>query len=143
MGSWGVDWQLCSYTISAIHGCLTAQWTLNPDSLRSAIGLFVACSPERAGRQSESEAPPIYVYLDLILLLGACAVLASNAIGWPLGPNAGLYALGLTSVLFVSGIGYLHALGAVRHATGAWSGDADLTCKRRLAYARPDKADVQ
>jgi hypothetical protein len=38
--------------------------------------------------------------------------LLSNSLGWPLEPNAGLYAAGLASTLFISGLGYLHALRA-------------------------------
>jgi hypothetical protein len=80
--------------------------------------LYALCAtstyPSRRRTVARASAP-LFVYLDLCLLLGACSVLASNAAGWSLEPNAGLYAIGLTSVLFVSGLGYLHALGAVRH----------------------------
>jgi len=93
-----IVWRLCSTVIAAV------------------LMVFVVTYPSRR-RSAAHASAPFYVYLDLVLLLGACAVLAMNAVGWPLAPNAGLYAVGLTSVLFVSGIGYLHALGAVRHST--------------------------
>ena len=45
-------------------------------------------------------------------LLVAVTVLLFSSLGWPLRPSAALYAAGLVGVLFVSGLGYLHALGA-------------------------------
>jgi hypothetical protein len=61
----------------------------------------------------------VFVYLDLFLLLGPITILALNVGGrnvteLPLGRGGGLYAAALTGVLFISGIGYLHALGALR-----------------------------
>jgi hypothetical protein len=89
-------------------------WRLCSGTLAAVLFVFVVTYPSRRRRVARNIAPP-YVYLDLSLLLGADAVLTSNATGWPLEPSAGLYAVGLTSVLFISGLGYLHALGAVRH----------------------------
>jgi hypothetical protein len=89
-------------------------WRLCSAVLAADLFLFVVTYPSRRRTVARASAP-LFVYVDLCLLLGACSVLASNAAGWSLEPNAGLYAIGLTSVLFVSGLGYLHALGAVRH----------------------------
>jgi hypothetical protein len=91
-----IIWRLCSAVIA---------WILL---------LFIVTYPSRRRRVAHASAP-LFVYFDLSLLSVASAVLTSNAIGWPLQPNAGLYAVGLTSILFVSGLGYLHALGSVRH----------------------------
>jgi hypothetical protein len=88
-------------------------WRLCSAVLATVLFLFVVTYPSRRRRVARAPAP-LFVYLDLFLLLAACSVLASNATGWTLEPNAGLYAIGLTSILFVSGLGYLHALGAVR-----------------------------
>jgi hypothetical protein len=93
-------WRLCSGIIGAI------------------MLIFVATYPTR--RRAVAGMPaPTFVYLDLLLLLAPIAILALNVGGGnvtdvPLGPGGGLYAAALTGVLFISGIGYLHALGALR-----------------------------
>ena len=89
-------------------------WRLCSAALAGVLFVFVVTYPSRR-RAVARQLAPLYVYLDLCLLFCAGAVLSSNAIGWPLEPSAGLYAVGLTSILFVSGLGYLHALGAARH----------------------------
>lgn len=60
---------------------------------------------------------PRYARIDLYFLAAFVAILGANAVDplWP--PSAGLFALGLTGVLFVSGMGYLHALGALHQQT--------------------------
>ena len=56
---------------------------------------------------------PLYVWIDLGLLALSTLVLVANAAGYPFAPNAGAFSVGLTGVLFVSGLGFLHALGAL------------------------------
>jgi hypothetical protein len=90
-----IIWQLCSGTFAII------------------MLIFVVTYPARRRAVAGKPAPP-FVYLDLILLGGTITDLALNALGQPLAPNAGMYAAGLTGVLFVSGLGYLHALGNLR-----------------------------
>jgi hypothetical protein len=80
--------------------------------------IFVVTYPTR--RRAVARKPaPAFVFLDLFLLLGPIAMLAMNVVGQnvldkPLRPSGGLYAAALTGILFISGLGYLHALGALR-----------------------------
>jgi hypothetical protein len=41
-------------------------------------------------------------------------VLGANAIGYPAAPSGVAFSVGVTEVRFVSGIGFLHALGSFR-----------------------------
>ena len=75
--------------------------------------VFVVTYPKRR-RGAAGRPAPVFVYLDLVLLSGSIALLTLNAVGRPWAPNAGFYAAGLTEALFVSGLGYLHALGHPR-----------------------------
>jgi hypothetical protein len=84
-------WRLCSVVFGAI------------------LLVFVVTYPRRR-RNVAGVRAPWFVYVDLALLFGSIVLLTLNAVGWPLAPNAGLYAAGLTEALFVSGLGYLHAL---------------------------------
>jgi hypothetical protein len=40
----------------------------------------------------------------------AAAILLTNAVGWPWTPDVGLYAAGLTIILSISFLAFLHAL---------------------------------
>jgi TM2 domain-containing membrane protein YozV len=75
--------------------------------------LMLAFGVTYPGRRRAVSGQPVraFVYLDLGLLCGSIALLVLNAAGWPFAPNAGFYATGLTTALFVSGLDYLHALG--------------------------------
>jgi hypothetical protein len=99
LGLWQVReamiWRVCSGTFGAI------------------LLIFVVTYPARR-RKKSGVSTPYFVWLDLILLLGSIALFGVNAVGRPLPPNAALHAAGLTTALFVSGLGYLHALGNVR-----------------------------
>ncbi len=66
-------------------------WCLCSVVLAADLFLFVVTYPSRRRTVARASAP-LFVYVDLCLLLGACSVLASNAAGWSLEPNAGLYA---------------------------------------------------
>jgi hypothetical protein len=93
-------WRLCSGVIGAI------------------MLIFVATYPTRR-RAVAGRPAPVFVYLDLFLLFGPIRILALNVGGrnvteLPLGRDGGLYAAALTGVLFISGIGSLHALAALR-----------------------------
>jgi hypothetical protein len=102
---------LCGYPDDLI-------WRLCSGIVGTMMLVFVVTYPTR--RRAVSGKPaPAFVYLDLFLLLGPIAMLALNVIGQiltdkPLRPSGGLYAAALTGVLFISGLGYLHALGALR-----------------------------
>ena len=88
-------------------------WRLCSGIFGAMMLIFVVAYPAR--RKAVAGIPaPAFVYLDLFLLLGAAAILVSNAAGRPRAPNAGFHAAGLTGVLFVSGLGYLHALANMR-----------------------------
>jgi hypothetical protein len=90
-----------------------AIWRLCSGVFGAMIFVFVVTYPSRR-RAVAGKRAPAFVFLDLLLLLGAVALFVMNFVGRPVEPNGGLYAGGLTSVLFVSGLGYLHALGNLR-----------------------------
>jgi hypothetical protein len=75
--------------------------------------LFVVTYPARR-RAAAGKSAPTFVRVDLVLLTIPVALLILNAAGWPRAPNAGFHAAGITGVLFVSGLGYLHALGNLK-----------------------------
>jgi hypothetical protein len=89
-------WRLCSVTVALV------------------VAVFAATYVQRR-RVVSGAAAPYYVWANLALLAMCVAVLLANAIGAPFAPNAGAFALGLTGTLFVGGIGYLNALGALHH----------------------------
>jgi hypothetical protein len=93
-------------------------WCLCSGIFGAAMLIFVLTYPARR-RAVAGTSAPAFVYLDLSLLFGAVVLLISNAAGRPLAPNAGFYAAGLTGVLFVSGLGSLHALGHLRRDDSA------------------------
>jgi hypothetical protein len=89
-------------------------WRVTSGVEALAVGTFAATYPARRRAVARVRAP-LYVRLDLALL-GACVLgLAANAAGWPRPPNPASLAAGLTGALFVAGLGYLHALGALHH----------------------------
>ena len=102
---------LCGYPDDLI-------WRLCGGIIGAIMLVFVVTYPAR--RRAVAGTPaPAFVYLDLFLLLGPIAMLALNVAGQyvsdtPLRPSGGLYAAALTGILFISGLGYLHALGALR-----------------------------
>jgi hypothetical protein len=86
-------------------------WRLCSGAMGVVLLIFAGTYPSR--RSAVSGVPtPKFVRMDLGLLVAVTAVLLFNSLGWPVRPSAGLYAAGLVGVLFVSGLGYLHALGA-------------------------------
>ena len=91
-------------------------WRLCSGVAALTVGLFAATYPRRRRAVSGTRLPR-YTWLDLLFLAVFVAVLLANAIGLPVTPNAGLFALGLTGVLFASGVGYLHTLGALHRET--------------------------
>ena len=81
------------------------------------MGGFAVSYPAR--RRAVSGVPtPLYVWIDLTLLAASTLLLLANAAGWPAAPSAGAFCLGLTGVLFVAGLGFLHALGALHREAG-------------------------
>jgi hypothetical protein len=95
----------------ALHGLREDLiWRICSTVFGAVMAVFVVTYPGR--RRAVSGHPaPAFVYWDLVLLFGSIALLVLNAASWPFAPNAGFYAAGLTMALFVSGLGYLHALG--------------------------------
>jgi hypothetical protein len=90
-----IIWRVCSGTVGAV------------------MLMFVVTYPARR-RAAAGKSAPIFVRVDLVLLTIPVALLILNAAGWPRAPNAGFHAAGITGVLFVSGLGYLHALGELK-----------------------------
>lgn len=91
-------WRSCSAVVGAIAVVFTVSY---PVRRRAIIGVR----------------SPLFVWIDLVMLTICAAVLLSNAIGWPLLPNPGGFAFGLTGMLFTAGVGYLHALGSLHQET--------------------------
>jgi hypothetical protein len=93
-------------------------WRLCSGIIGAVMLVFVLTYPTR--RRAVAGAPaPAFVFLDLFLLLAPITMLGLNVAGrnvtlMPPRPSGGLYAAALTGVLFISGLGYLHALGALR-----------------------------
>ena len=87
-------------------------WRLTSLGAALVMGAFAVSYPFR--RHAASGVPmPLYVWIDIGLLGVSTLVLIANALGYPFAPNAGAFSVGLTGVLFVSGLGFLHALGAL------------------------------
>jgi hypothetical protein len=89
-------------------------WRLSSGVAGLVIAAFAVSYPARRHAVARRKAP-LYVWADLMLLALCIAELFANAAGWPHAPNPGGLALGLTGSLFVAGLGYLHALGALHH----------------------------
>jgi hypothetical protein len=87
-------------------------WRLASLSAGLIMGAFAVSYPFRR-YAAAAVRMPLYVWVDLGLLVISTLVLFANALGYPFAPNAGAFSVGLTGVLFVSGLGFLHALGAL------------------------------
>ena len=87
-------------------------WRACSAVLCALVAAFAVSYPARRHAVSR-RGTPTYVWLDLVLLAACIGVLGANAWGWPGAPGPGGFAFGLTGVLFVAGLGYLHALGAL------------------------------
>jgi hypothetical protein len=87
-------------------------WRLTSVGAGLVMGAFAITYPFRRYAASGVRMP-LYVWIDLGLLALSTLVLVANAAGYPFAPNAGAFSVGLTGVLFVSGLGFLHALGAL------------------------------
>jgi len=78
----------------------------------AVMGVFALSYLPRRRRVSGRRAPA-FVWIDVGLLSLATLVLIANAVGYPAAPNGAAFSVGLTGVLFVAGIGFLHALGSL------------------------------
>jgi hypothetical protein len=91
-------------------------WRSCSGATAAIVAAFGITYPRR--RQAASgTAAPYYVWINLLLLATSVAVFIANAAGAPFLAGAGGFALGLTGVLVVAGIGYLQALGALHQET--------------------------
>jgi hypothetical protein len=84
-------------------------WRLSSTLVGAVSLLFVVTYPARR-RAASGTSMPFYIAVDLALLSLAVLALLANAAGVPSEPGAGLFDAGLTGLLFVSGLGYLHTL---------------------------------
>jgi hypothetical protein len=91
-------------------------WRLCSGATALIVAGFSASYPRRR-RTVSGAAAPYFVWVDLVLLTLCIAVLVANAIGAPVRPGPGGFALALTGVLFVAGLGYLQALGTLHQET--------------------------
>jgi hypothetical protein len=80
-------------------------------SLISAVPAFsfALTYPKRRAATVNTQVPK-EVWFDVSAVLVAGAVLLANAIGWPWSPGLGAYAAGLTTILSISFLAFLHAL---------------------------------
>ena len=104
-------------TASAMLPPLLALFDLPPPliwrlaSLAAAIPSFPFAVTYPARRRAASGvATPLRIWLDILVLLTAVAVLAWNVVGIGITPGPGPFAAGLTIILFLSGWAYLQAL---------------------------------
>ncbi|HEY3798023.1 MAG TPA: hypothetical protein VGL58_06675 [Caulobacteraceae bacterium] len=104
---------------------LDAGWIWRGCSIGVAVvvGLFGVTYPARR-RAVSGAATPLVIRIDAALLAVMALAFVSNAAGWPTAPGAGLYAFGLTGTLFVTGLGYLHALGGLSRGVPGDRNDA-------------------
>jgi len=80
-------------------------------SLVSAVPAFIfALTYLRRRAAAVSTAVPKEVWFDVSAVFAAGGVLLSNAVGWPRTPGIGFYAAGLTIILSISFLAFLHAL---------------------------------
>ena len=89
-----------------------AVWRATSAAAALVMGVFALSYPVRRHRVSGA-ATPAHVWIDLALLAASTLVLIANALGWPVAPGAAAVCVGLTGVLFVAGLGFLHALGVL------------------------------
>ncbi len=87
-------------------------WRACSGGVGAAVALFAVTYPLRRSAVSGVRTP-LYVWFDLVLLFGCVAALSANVFGAFPSMAPGLFAVGLTGVLFVAGLGYLHALSAM------------------------------
>jgi hypothetical protein len=71
--------------------------------------LFTVTYPARR-RAASGVATPLVIWLDIMVLLAAVAVLVLNSVGVGFTPGPGPFAAALTVILFLAGIAYLQAL---------------------------------
>ena len=110
-------------------------WRLCGGVAGMAVVVFSVSYPAR--RRAVSSVPtPLFVWIDLFLLMLCALALLLNAIGWPFTPNAAVYSAGLTGVLFIGGLGYLQALGNLHKETKRAGKMEDRTHRDILQRAR-------
>jgi hypothetical protein len=74
--------------------------------------LVVLTYPRRRFAATGTPMPKMALF-SIALIFVAGLILLGNAFGWPLAPGVGLYACGLTIVLSISFLAFLHALEVV------------------------------
>jgi hypothetical protein len=80
-------------------------------SMISAVPLFLVVLTYPRRRFSATGTPmPKVALFSIASIFVAGLVLLANAFGWPLAPGVGLYASGLTIVLSISFLAFLHVL---------------------------------
>jgi hypothetical protein len=80
-------------------------------SLISAVPAFIFAVTYPRRRAATVKTPvPKEVWFDVSAVFVAAAILLTNAVGWPWTPDVGLYAAGLTIILSISFLAFLHAL---------------------------------
>jgi hypothetical protein len=84
-----------------------------------AIAAFASTYPRRRRTAAPTVMLPLHTRLNLFALWPLVSVFIANAVGGFWRPGAGGFAVGLTGVLFVGGLGYVRALGTVRSGPGA------------------------
>jgi hypothetical protein len=87
---------------------------LNAWRIASAVAavpafMFALTYPRRRAA-TVNTAVPKEVWFDVSAVFLAGGILLANAVGWPWAPDAGLYAAGLTIILSISFLAFLHAL---------------------------------
>ena len=100
-------------------------------SLAAAVPsfLFAVTYPSRRHAASGARTPPV-IWIDVLILLAAALVLAWNGVGFE--PSPGLFAAGLTAILFLSGWAYLQALNILlRPYIDRLNGGANTDPRRR------------
>jgi hypothetical protein len=76
----------------------------------AALSFFFGATYPARRRAASGVRTPAVVWLDVLILLAAAAVLICNAAGFGLKPSPGPYAAALTAILFLGGWSYLQAL---------------------------------
>jgi len=84
-------------------------WRISSIAAAVPSFLFAVTYPSRRHAASGARTPPA-IWIDVLILLVAALVLAWNGVGIGLEPAPGLFAAGLTAILFLSGWAYLQAL---------------------------------
>jgi hypothetical protein len=89
-------------------GDLTA-WRIA--SLIAAVPAFIfALTYPRRRAAAVNTTVPKEVWFDVSAVFVAGVILLANAVGWPWAPDVDLYATGLTMILSISFLAFLHAL---------------------------------